>query len=583
MLLLAAIFFLAAGGHTTVHGSEFHAIAYHGVKEGNHSLSSDDITVETLVNHFEWLHANGYTPVSVEQLIQAQKGAISLPDKAVLLCWDDGYSNFYTHVLPLLKAYNYPALLALVGSWMTTPMDEQVKYGSEYISRENFLSWKQIQEIAETNLVEIASHSFDLHEGLLADDYGDMLPATITHRYSQETRTYETDSEMKRRIAEDLKKNNALIKEKTGKSPRAVVWPFGRYNTLAVEVAKKLGMPITLTLDPVAANSDTLSTIPRIYPTLNPETGSFRYSFIEPSRPPLRRFFHIQAMDLVEDDKEAAFSTFLERIKNISPARVYLDPIVEDGDIPHSLFRNNTLPTITDKLIRLSWHTNRRAGAEVHLNLSDSVFQAVPKKDYTSFFSAMGRSAPCSGLLLSVQKPLPSLLQSIGKSPHRETATVWNPNIRRQHRQQLLLTTDSVTTRQILAAIEAFQYWQPFLDIGLLLPLTTIEQTETAVIQNLMLYFDYIMVDVGKVDAVSDMAGKLQQLIARKKIPPYSPIQLGFSSEDTTTMLTSQLRELQNIGIVDYGYRVDDFLNNSPEEQDITPLISARSYPYIPK
>jgi biofilm PGA synthesis lipoprotein PgaB len=53
----------------------------------------------------------------------------TLPPKAVLLSFDDGYSSFYTRVWPLLQAWNVPALWAPVGSWVDTPENQKVNFG----------------------------------------------------------------------------------------------------------------------------------------------------------------------------------------------------------------------------------------------------------------------------------------------------------------------------------------------------------------------------------------------------------------------------------------------------------------------
>ncbi len=56
-------------------------------------------------------------------------GKKTLPPKAVLLSFDDGYSSFYTRVWPLLQAWNVPALWAPVGSWVDTPANQKVNFG----------------------------------------------------------------------------------------------------------------------------------------------------------------------------------------------------------------------------------------------------------------------------------------------------------------------------------------------------------------------------------------------------------------------------------------------------------------------
>ncbi len=97
--------------------NEYVAICYHDVRDDVVPLSDPDryaVSTFELTRQFEWMAANGYHPVSLEQIVTASKGGKPLPDNAVLLTFDDGYRSFYTHIFPLLKAYNYPAVFAIV-------------------------------------------------------------------------------------------------------------------------------------------------------------------------------------------------------------------------------------------------------------------------------------------------------------------------------------------------------------------------------------------------------------------------------------------------------------------------------------
>src|SRR5207342_2543424 len=60
---------------------------------------------------------------------------------------------------------------------------------------------------------------------------------------------YEGEASYKRRVTADLRLNNQLLKSQLGKSPRIIVWPYGRYNVETSRIAAALGMPIGLTLD----------------------------------------------------------------------------------------------------------------------------------------------------------------------------------------------------------------------------------------------------------------------------------------------------------------------------------------------
>ncbi|HSG21652.1 MAG TPA: hypothetical protein VLA64_01705, partial [Azonexus sp.] len=79
-----------------VQADTFQVICYHDIVPLNGKpTSADDISVRRLADHFEWLGANGYNVISVQDLIDARDGSRKLPPKAVLLTFDDGYSNFY--------------------------------------------------------------------------------------------------------------------------------------------------------------------------------------------------------------------------------------------------------------------------------------------------------------------------------------------------------------------------------------------------------------------------------------------------------------------------------------------------------
>lgn len=568
----------------------FIALAYHDVVDTRDELQSDGITFETLVNHFEWLKAHDYHPVSIDDIISASKGETSLPDKAVLLCWDDGYTSFYTHVFPLLKAYRYPAVLALVGNWMTTPKGGKVKYGDELVPRDHFLSWKQVNELADSDLVEVGSHSMDLHHGLLADQAGDILPAAITHEYNSLNKSFETDQEMFERIYEDLKDNNELITEHTGIAPRVMVWPFGRYNQLAIDAAKKAGLEITLSLDPVPASTDLLDSAARYYPTLNPETGSFKDILAIRTNPPLRRFIKVKTEHLIEQDLKAEyhFSEFLERTKALMPGRVLIEPTFFQANTTFSLFQNNRFPTKQNRLIRLTWHTNRRGGTETHLWLDNFLFKKngdESESDLMSFFYDMGKAAPCSGLIINSPEFTVALLKNLSRSriANKTPHPAWNPNSSRLNRQHYLNEAKPNVVRDVFNNIESFQYWQPFLDIGLVVSPGILISTDINAISSLLRLFDYLVLDLRQTDKVPAQLREWLKEDDIQQIKPYLTVITSHNPQQNSSFLIQKITGFQSQGLNNFGYDYDDFLKNSPLFQAIKPKISTRTYPFTPK
>src|SRR5690606_22527316 len=117
----------------------FLSLAYHDVEDTDPDQTYVSVSTEHLIEQFAWLRENGYQPVTVDQILAASKGGKPLPPRALLLTFDDGYRSFYTRVFPLLKAYNWPAVLAPVSSWVDTPEDQTVDFGGKPTDRERFL------------------------------------------------------------------------------------------------------------------------------------------------------------------------------------------------------------------------------------------------------------------------------------------------------------------------------------------------------------------------------------------------------------------------------------------------------------
>jgi len=349
------------------------ALSYHEVSDGKAIQERAGITTDMLVGHFDWFHTNGYQPVSIQQLVDAQKGIKALPERPVLLSFDDGYKSFYTHVYPLLQLYDYPAVLALVGGFMSPGEDETVIYGDKEIARTKFLSWEQVHEMQASGLVEVASHSYGLHKGILANRQGNLLPAAHVYHYDPINQVYEDDASFRLRIARDLQRSSDQILKNTGRRPRVMVWPYGAYSGVSLDIAAKLGMNITLTLDPeVGADLSSLQAIPRLLVADDWTIDVLaRYFRDYPKRPQPVRVVHVD-LDYVWDPdpemQEKNLGLLLDRIKDFQINTVYLQAYSDyDGDsVAEALyFPNRHLPMRADLFGRAAWQLRTRAGVRV--------------------------------------------------------------------------------------------------------------------------------------------------------------------------------------------------------------------------
>src|ERR1700747_1237132 len=92
-------------------------ISYHEIADPRDSLVPDiAVSPTNFVRQMDWLKNHGYQFVSVSDVLADHEGKKPLPEKAVLITFDDGYQSVYTHAYPILKLFNAPAVVAVVGS-----------------------------------------------------------------------------------------------------------------------------------------------------------------------------------------------------------------------------------------------------------------------------------------------------------------------------------------------------------------------------------------------------------------------------------------------------------------------------------
>ncbi|MCE5286604.1 MAG: poly-beta-1,6-N-acetyl-D-glucosamine N-deacetylase PgaB [Pelosinus sp.] len=227
--LLALLCLLPASLAAGVGAQDVAILCYHDVGIGK-LRNEYAMTLENLEAHFAYIRDNGYHPISVEQYIAANRGEMTLPDKPVLLSFDDGYASWYKTVFPLLKKYNYPAMLAII-----TSMPDA--YNPSELGP--VLSWQQIKEMDDSGLISFASHSHDSHRYQPMNPFGDSEQKMESFGYANGR--YESEHQFKARIKSDLSQSQAAFAQHLGHTVKAMVWPFGSYNQIAREIGQEQG------------------------------------------------------------------------------------------------------------------------------------------------------------------------------------------------------------------------------------------------------------------------------------------------------------------------------------------------------
>ena len=349
----------------------YHSVVDESAAENQKHYFPQTISAQMLIKHFNWLKENGYNVISWQQVIDAENGKGTLPDNAVLLSFDDGYETMYNVVFPLLKAYNYPAVFAPVTGWLDTPANQKIAYADKMLDRSVFATWAQVKEMEQSGLVEVASHTHNLHNGIKANPSGGQLPAVIAPEYKNGK--YETEDAYKNRLRSDFALTVQTLVNHIGKKPRVMVWPYGQFNDVAVQIARQTGMPHYFSLGEKIINKVGDKHIGRLL--LNAETDlntvkNYLDGIDESKQIP--RVLHVD-LDYVYDANKAQqaknLDKLIERIYRYGATTVYLQAFSDpDGDgVADALyFPNKYLPVRDDIFGRIAWQLQTRAGVQVY-------------------------------------------------------------------------------------------------------------------------------------------------------------------------------------------------------------------------
>lgn len=203
-------------------------LQYHHVSEDTPAATS--ISPKVFGAHLDYLAENNFNVISIESLPKLLKAGGNLPDRAVIITFDDGYESIYTTAYPLLKKRKWPFTVFV----NTKPHDEK---------NPQYIQWKELREMAK-HKATIANHS-DSHPHLIRRELG--LPV----KEWREWRIAQIEFAQKR------------IEKEIGKAVPFFAYPFGEYDAeLERELAKRGYFAFGQQSGPVAKNSNPQS-LPR--------------------------------------------------------------------------------------------------------------------------------------------------------------------------------------------------------------------------------------------------------------------------------------------------------------------------------
>lgn len=204
-------------------GQKLPIIMYHHIIEKQDRLNKFAITPAQFENDLKYLKENGFETITIKELVAHVYDNSPLPEKPIIITFDDGQESFYEYAYPLLKKYNMSAVLSIVGSFTDTYSeieDHNVIY--------SYLTWKEINEMSNSPYVEIANHTYNMH----SVDKG---------RKGCSKKAGESLEQYRAVLEEDILKLQNEILMYTGHEAITFTYPFGKFSKETKDILKDFG------------------------------------------------------------------------------------------------------------------------------------------------------------------------------------------------------------------------------------------------------------------------------------------------------------------------------------------------------
>lgn len=205
---------------------------YHSVDEN--AANEVTITPEKLQEQLDYINDNNYVTITMTELYDHIENNKPIPEKSILITFDDGYMNNYTEAFPMLKELNMTATIFCVGNSLD---------GSYYLSEE------AIKEMSDYG-IDIESHTVN-HVHLDTMSYDEQLL--------------------------ELKNSKNILEKITGKEVLSLAYPFGDYNDNTIKAAKDAGYKMGFTTKlGLSDRTDDIYKLDRIYISSSYDMNTFK-------------------------------------------------------------------------------------------------------------------------------------------------------------------------------------------------------------------------------------------------------------------------------------------------------------------
>jgi peptidoglycan/xylan/chitin deacetylase (PgdA/CDA1 family)/glycosyltransferase involved in cell wall biosynthesis len=209
-------------------------LMYHRIAaDGPGAMERFRVAPDLFASQMATLHRAGYRTIGLGDWVSAMARHEPLPGKPIILTFDDGYRDFLTAAMPVLRAHGFSATVFLVAELIGGTADWDLGYGEPA----PLVSWEDVRALQEAG-IEFGCHS-------------------SVHRPMTGMRLAE--------LAEDTVRARAILEEGLATSVKTLAYPYGAENEFVRRVLEDLGFQAAVSCEPgISRLGDNPLRLPRV-------------------------------------------------------------------------------------------------------------------------------------------------------------------------------------------------------------------------------------------------------------------------------------------------------------------------------
>ena len=172
-------------------------LSYHRFSNKSNKMA---VTPGAFAAQMAYLRDNGYRVIPLSSLLPFLNGEAALPQRSVVITFDDGYRSVYEIAYPILKKFDFPATVFVY---------------SDFMGARDAASWEEMRRMASSGLIDFQPHS-------------------KTHPHLAHRQPRESLEAYQARIDEEIKVPGQKIQQQLGLPLYSFAYPYGETNDLII-------------------------------------------------------------------------------------------------------------------------------------------------------------------------------------------------------------------------------------------------------------------------------------------------------------------------------------------------------------